>query len=178
MQRICRTFRFKDNHYESVCLSRDSWSCATRSLDLCILLKFLFLYLWYIPPHSCAFHTLCFHQFFQMYITMRNVFLIPDDAVDRRKLGILMLIFNFSQTPHLNYKLFYSLTFVDLNFHKIEVVTCSNLPTKLQAMLSFFNRIESVDDVSSFFLKLSAILFYGGIHCKPLKLCNKSRRSG
>ena len=25
-----------------------------------------------------------------------------------------------------------------------------------------------------FFLKLSAILFYGGIHCKPLKSCNKS----
>ena len=27
-----------------------------------------------------------------MYITTRNIFLIPDDAVDRRKLGILFLI--------------------------------------------------------------------------------------
>ena len=78
----------------------------------------------------------------------------------------------------ITWTIFYSLTFVDLNFHRIEVVTCSNLPTKPQAMLSFFNRIESPDNVSSFFLKMSAILFYGGIHCKPLKLCNKSRRSG
>ena len=50
-------------------------------LDLCILLKFIFLYLRYIPPHSCAFHTFCLHQFLNMYFS-------PDDAVDRRKLGI------------------------------------------------------------------------------------------
>ena len=35
-----------------------------------------------------------------MYITTRNIFLIPDDAVARN----LIIIFNFSsQRPHLNY---------------------------------------------------------------------------
>ena len=48
----------------SLCLSRDSLSCDTRSLDLCILFKFIFLYLWYIPPHSCAFHTFYFTSIF------------------------------------------------------------------------------------------------------------------
>ena len=80
----------------SLCLSRDSLSCDTRSLDLCILFKFIFLYLWYIPPHSCAFHTF----YFTSIITTRNIFLIPDDAVARN----LIIIFNFSsQRPHLNY---------------------------------------------------------------------------
>ena len=80
----------------SLCLSRDSLSCDTRSLDLCILFKFIFLYLWYIPPHSCAFHTF----YFTPIITTRNIFLIPDDAVARN----LIIIFNFSsQRPHLNY---------------------------------------------------------------------------
>ena len=37
----------------SLFLSRDSLSCDTHSWDL-------FLYLWYVPPHSCAFHTFCF----------------------------------------------------------------------------------------------------------------------
>ena len=40
------TFCFNDHHYESFFLSRDSFSCATHSLDLCILFKFIFLYLW------------------------------------------------------------------------------------------------------------------------------------
>ena len=48
----------------SLCLSRDSLSCDTRSLDLCILFKFIFLYLWYIPPLSCAFHTFYFTPIF------------------------------------------------------------------------------------------------------------------
>ena len=67
MQRIrgpFGSFCFKDHHYESFRLSRDSLSCATRSLDLCILFKFIFLHLWYIPPHSCPFHTFCLHHFF------------------------------------------------------------------------------------------------------------------
>ena len=70
MQRIrgpFGSFCFKDHHYESFRLSRDSLSCATRSLALYILLKFIFLYLWYIPLLSCTFHTFCFHQFFHMY---------------------------------------------------------------------------------------------------------------
>ena len=40
------TFCFNDHHYESFFPSRDSLSCATHSLDLCILFKFIFLYLW------------------------------------------------------------------------------------------------------------------------------------
>ena len=40
-----RTFCFKDHSYESFFLSRDSLSCATHSLDLCISLRFTFLYL-------------------------------------------------------------------------------------------------------------------------------------
>ena len=72
MQRIrgpFGSFCFKDHHYESFRLqvSRDSLSCATRSLDLYILLKFIFLYLWYIPLLSCTFHPFCFHRFFHMY---------------------------------------------------------------------------------------------------------------
>ena len=61
MQRIrgpFGSFCFKDHHYDSFRLSRDSLSCATRSLALCILFKFIFLYLWYIPPLSSRFHTL------------------------------------------------------------------------------------------------------------------------
>ena len=38
-----------------------------------------------------------------MYITTRNIFLIPDDAVARN----VIIIFNFSsQRPHLNYSFF------------------------------------------------------------------------
>ena len=50
----------------SLCLSRVSLSCDTRSLDLCILFKLIlhFLYLWYIPPHSFAFHTFYFTPIF------------------------------------------------------------------------------------------------------------------
>ena len=48
----------------SIRLSRDSLSCDTRSLDLCILFKFIFLYLWYILPHSRAFHTYYFTLIF------------------------------------------------------------------------------------------------------------------
>ena len=84
--------------------------------------------------------------------------------------------FNFS-SQGLTWTIFYLLTFMILNFHKIWVLTCTNLPTKttkLQVILLFFNRSESLEYSQVFFLKLSAILFYSEIHCKPLKLCNKS----
>ena len=48
----------------SLCLSRDALSCDTRSLDLCILFKSILLYLWYIPPHCCAFYTFYFTPIF------------------------------------------------------------------------------------------------------------------
>ena len=67
---------FKDHHYESFCLSVYSLSCATRSLDLCILFNFIFLYLWYIPPHSCVFYTLCLHLQFFIYILPCGIFFL------------------------------------------------------------------------------------------------------
>ena len=86
----------------SLCLSRDSLFCDTRTLDLCILFKFIFLYLWYFPPHYCAFRTFYFTPIFSshVYITTRNIFLIPNDAVAQN----LIIVYNFSsQRPHLNY---------------------------------------------------------------------------
>ena len=86
----------------SLCLSRDSLSCDTRSSDLCIFFKFIFLYLYYIPLHSCALSTILVNtNFFLMYITTQNIFFfIPDDAIARR----FNYYFNFSsQWPHLNY---------------------------------------------------------------------------
>ena len=44
----------------SLYLTRDSLFGDTHSLDLCILSKLIFLYLWYIPPRCCTFHTLYF----------------------------------------------------------------------------------------------------------------------
>ena len=87
----------------SLCLSRDSLSRDTRSLDLCILFRFIFLYLWYIPPHSGASHTFYFTPIFSgAIITTRNIFLIPDDAVVRN----LVIIFNFSSQT--SFKLYFS----------------------------------------------------------------------
>ena len=60
----------------SLCLSRDSLFCDTHSLDLCILSKFIFLYLWYIPPRSCAFHTLYFTPNFS-YVYFRAKYFYP-----------------------------------------------------------------------------------------------------
>ena len=85
----------------SLCLSTDSLSCDTRSSDLCTLFKLIFLYLWHIPPHSCAFHTFYVTPIFSR-ILPREIFFffIPDDAVARN----LIIIFHFSsQRPHLNY---------------------------------------------------------------------------
>ena len=39
-------------------------------------------------PILALFTHFALHQFFHMYITTRNIFLIPDNAVDWRKLGI------------------------------------------------------------------------------------------
>ena len=112
MQRICGPFVLKT----IIIVSRDSLSYDTRLLDLCILFKFIFSYLWYIPPHCCAFHTFYFHQFFLAYITTRNIFPIPDDAVARN----LIIIFNFrSQRPHLNYSFLSNVySFATMEFSK------------------------------------------------------------
>ena len=61
----------------SICISRDSLSCDTRSLNLCILFKFLFSYLWYIPPHSCAFDTFYFTPIFSYVYYLAKYFSYP-----------------------------------------------------------------------------------------------------
>ena len=82
IQRICRPFVLKTYyHYESLCLSRDSLSCDTRSLDLLYASDTF-------RPILALFTHFALHQFFHMYITTRNIFLIPDNAVDWGKLGI------------------------------------------------------------------------------------------
>ena len=62
----------------SLCLSRDSLSCDTHSLDLCMLFKFIwnFLYFWYIPPHSFALHTFYFTPIFFICILSREIFFL------------------------------------------------------------------------------------------------------
>ena len=97
MRRICGPFDLKNITGLSLCLSRHSLSCHTRSLDLCILIKFIFLYLLAFRPILALFTHFTLHQFFLVYITRRNIFLIP---VARN----LIIIFNLSsQRPHLNY---------------------------------------------------------------------------
>ena len=52
------------------------------------------------PIHARFSHILVYTNFFLIYITTQNIFLIPDDAVA----GNLIIIFNFrSQRPHMNY---------------------------------------------------------------------------
>ena len=89
----------------SLCLSRDSLSRDSRSLNLCVLFKFIFLLIPLI--HSAPFlrfsHILLYTNFFWCNITTRNIFLIPKDPVARN----LIIIFHFSsQRPHLNYIFF------------------------------------------------------------------------
>ena len=49
MQRICAPFCFGDYHY-----AFQETLCPVTLAHYCILFKSIFLYLWYIPPHSCA----------------------------------------------------------------------------------------------------------------------------
>ena len=83
----------------SLCLSRDSLSCDTH-LDLCMLFKFIwnFLYFWYIPPHSFAFHTFYFTPIFSYVYYHAKYFSYSWWPFARN-----FIIFNFSsQRPHLN----------------------------------------------------------------------------
>ena len=81
----------------SLCLSRDSLSCDTHSWDL-------FLYLWYVPPHSCAFHTFCFRPIFSYVYYHLKYFCYPWWFFWLAKARNLIFIFNFSsQRPQLNY---------------------------------------------------------------------------
>ena len=77
MQRICGPgFCFKDHHYQSFCLSRDSLSCATPPFDLCIILNFIFLYLWYTFRTILALFThFVYTNFFICILPFRKFFL-------------------------------------------------------------------------------------------------------
>ena len=84
-----RTFCLSD--YLSLCLSRVSLSCDTRSVDLCILFKFIFYTSNTFRPILARFsHILVYTNFFLMYITSQNIFLIPDDSVARNLIIILI----------------------------------------------------------------------------------------
>ena len=76
MQRICGPFVLKTITGLSICLSRDSLSCHTHS-SLYFYTSDTF------RPILALFTHFTLHQFFLVYITMRNIFLIPDDAVAR-----------------------------------------------------------------------------------------------
>ena len=64
LRHFIATRRYEFFNFRSAEARNESLSCDTRSLDLCILFKFIFLYLWYILPHSCAFHTFYFTPIF------------------------------------------------------------------------------------------------------------------
>ena len=162
----------------SLCLSRDSLSCGTHSLDLCILFTFIFLYLLHIPPHSFAFHTFYFTPMFSYVYYHAKYF---SYSWWRCCSEFYYYFFDFSsQRPHLNCIFF--LTFIVLiqwNLPWNIVPTRPYLPTKLQSVLLLFDTSESLECAKVVVLKLGALLFYSGIHFKPLKLWKKkiSRRS-
>ena len=84
---------------------RDPLYYDTRSLDHFIRLyiyicTLLFVYI----SHTFRILTLFTHFILRLYISlMRNIFPIPDDAVDRRNLGSQFLISNSSFRPHSNF---------------------------------------------------------------------------
>ena len=135
------------------------WHSLIRSL------YFIQVYIFIPLIHSALllrFSHILLHQFFLMYITTRNIILIPDDAVARN----LIVTFNFSSwRPHLNY-IFLS------NVYSFDTMEFS-MKHKLQAMLLLFNKSGSLECAKVVVLKLGAVLFYSGIHFKPLKLWKK-----
>ena len=85
MQRIRGPVILISNYFY---ISRDSLNFDTRSLDHTIRRCYSNLYLIYLKPFAPAFfrfpHVFTLH----LYISLkRNIFLIPDDAVDRQKPG-------------------------------------------------------------------------------------------
>ena len=87
--------------------------CDTRSLDfiqILLIIHIVFyssLYFYtsntfraILAPFS---HILLYTNFFRVYITMRNIFLIPDDAIARN----LIIIFLFQQSKAL-FELYFS----------------------------------------------------------------------
>ena len=88
MHRICGPFVLKTIIMNYFAFRETLMSCATRSLDLLILFMFMFYTLDTSRPILALFTHFAYTNFFHMYITMRNIFLFSDDAVDQRKLAI------------------------------------------------------------------------------------------
>ena len=104
MHRICGPFVLKTIIMNYFAFQETLMSCATRSLDLLILFKLMFLYPWYIPPHSCAFHTFCLHQFFSYVYYHAEYISFLWWCRWSEKARNLILILNFSsRKPHLIY---------------------------------------------------------------------------
>ena len=100
-----RTFCFKDHHYESFCLSRDSLSCATRSLDLCILFTFMFYTSDTLRPILALLTHFAYTDFFTCILSCGGeYFSHPWWCRWSGRARNLILIFTFSsQRPHLNH---------------------------------------------------------------------------
>ena len=100
-----RTFCFKDHHYESFCLSRDSLSCATRSLDLCILFTFMFYTSDTLRPILALLTHFAYTDFFTCILSCGGeYFSHPWWCRWSARARNLILIFTFSsQRPHLNH---------------------------------------------------------------------------
>ena len=87
-----------------LCLSRDFvlWNLLIRSLYF--IQVYNFLYLWYIPPHSCPFHTFCFTSTFSYVYYHEKYFSYPWWCCWSAKARNLIFILNFSiQRSQLNY---------------------------------------------------------------------------
>ena len=92
-----RTFCFEDYHYAF----QETLRPVTLAHQIFVFYSNLYFYTSdTFRPILALFTHFTLHQFVLMYITTRNITLIPDDAVARN----LIIIFNFSsQRPHLNY---------------------------------------------------------------------------
>ena len=97
MQRICGPFCFEDYHYAF----QDTICPVTLAHQISVFYSSLYFYTSDTFRLILALFThFTLHQLFLTYITTRNIFLIPDDAVARK----LIIVYNFSsQRPHLNY---------------------------------------------------------------------------
>ena len=108
-------------------------------------------------------HILGYTNCFLMYITTQNIFLIHDDAVARNLI---------SAVKGLIWTIFFFLTFIALIQWNFPWNISANLLIFTNKAL-LFNKSESLECAKVVVLKLGAILFYSGIHFKPLKFWKK-----
>ena len=86
MHRICGPFVLKNIIKNYFAFRETLMSCATRSF---LFYSSLYFYTFDTSrPILVLFTHFAYTNFSHMYITMQNIFLFSDDAVDQRKLGI------------------------------------------------------------------------------------------